>query len=67
MPTTYAPDEEPTPTDKVREAVEQAVVGRSPLRSVILYLAIGLLCLTPAAPLAILPVVLLVATDTTLG
>lgn len=59
------PEAEPTPTkrEKAEEAVQYALAGTGSVRRIFLYVVAGALVLTPIAPAAIIPLVLLVATD----
>lgn len=68
MPETYGlPEPEPTPPERVQQAIEQAVAGKSVVRAVLLYAAVAILAISPVAPLAIVPLVLLMATDSDLS
>lgn len=57
------PEPEPTREERVRNVVEQAIAGQGVVRRVLLYLLTALLAVTPLSAFAILPLILLMATD----
>jgi hypothetical protein len=64
MPETYGiPEPEPTAYSRAGRLLNEVVAGQSVVRTVALYSLAGCLCLTPVAPLAILPLILLLASD----
>lgn len=64
MPETYGiPEEEPTRPERAQQVAASIVAGQSPVRTVALYAIAGLLVITPAAPLAVIPLILLLASD----
>lgn len=68
MPMTYGlPEPEPTRTEQVQSAVNAVVASNSVVRTTVLYVLTALLLITNLAPLAIVPLVLLLATDTRLS
>lgn len=67
MPETYIPEPDPTPAERVAETLTQAVAGQGIVRRVVLYVAVAALLITPLPTLAIVPLVLLLATDRNLS
>jgi hypothetical protein len=66
MPETYGLPEEEEEQDIVNEAylvVAESIAGKGILRTVVLYALTAVLVITPVAPLAIVPLILLIATD----
>lgn len=64
MPETYGlTEDEPERIDEVKRIVNEVVAGQGIVRRVMLYVAIALLLVTNLAPLAVVPLVLLMATD----
>jgi len=68
MPETYGLPEPAEPiAPRIAVATSEFVAGRGIVRTILLYLAAGVLAVTPAAPLALVPVILLMASDPRLG
>lgn len=63
MPETYIPEPEPTKTEVAQQVVAEVIAGQGIVRRVVLYALTALLLVTPLAPLAVVPLVLLAATD----
>jgi hypothetical protein len=64
MPETYGvPEPEPTKVKQAQSVLNEVVAGQSVVRTVALYALAALLVLTPVAPLAIVPLILLLASD----
>lgn len=64
MPETYGlPEDEPTRAEQVQLAANEVIAGQGVVRRVLLYVAVAALLVSPVAPLAIVPLVLLMATD----
>lgn len=66
MPETYGLPEPPSEVS-TSDRVEQLIAGQSVVRRIVLYLLVGVLVLTPVPGLAVLPLLLLMATDHDLG
>lgn len=68
MPETYGlPEPEPTRVERTQRVLNEVVAGQSVVRTVGLYALAAGLALTPLAPLAIIPLLLLLASDTRLA
>jgi len=68
MPETYGlPEPEPEPTERVQHALNEVVAGQGVVRRVLLYVAVGGLLISPVPLLAVLPLILLMATDPALA
>lgn len=68
MPETYGiPEPEPTAPERVNSAIAQAVAGQGIVRRIVLYAIAGLLMVTPIHELAVIPLLMLMATDTGLS
>jgi hypothetical protein len=68
MPETYGlPEPEPEPIERFTSAVNEVVAGQGVVRRVFLYVAVVALAISPLAPLAVVPLVLLMATDPALA
>jgi len=64
MPETYGlPEEEASKSEQAKALAEETVAGNGIVRTVALYALTGLLVITPVAPLAIIPLILLIASD----
>lgn len=64
MPMTYGlPEDEPERIDEVKRIVNEAIAGQGIVRRVVLYALTVALVVSPVAPLAVVPLVLLLATD----
>lgn len=64
MPETRGlPEPEPTQVERATVIAAEAIAGQGVVRRVVLYAVAVLLIVTPLAPLAVVPVVLLMATD----
>ncbi len=64
MPETRGrPEPEPTREERAVRIANEVIAGQGVVRRVILYVAAVALAVTPLAPLAVVPVVLLMATD----
>jgi|GEM_PF-3600643 len=64
MPETYGlPEPESTRIEAAQRVVNEAVAGQGLVRRVILYVAIAVLIITPVPTLAMVPLLLLMATD----
>ena len=68
MPETYGlPEPEPTRTEQATTVVAEVVAGQGIVRRVVLYVAVGLLAISPVPALAVVPLLLLMATDRALA
>jgi len=64
MPETYGlPEPEPTREEQAQRVVNEVVAGQSVVRTVVLYVLVGICVLTPAPVFAILPLIMLLASD----
>lgn len=63
MPETYIPEPEPTRAEVAASVIAEVVAGQHIVRRVLLYALTAFLLVTPVAPLAVVPLVLLMATD----
>jgi len=64
MPETYGlPEPEPERAEQVSAAVANVVAGQGVVRRVLLYASVGLLAVSPLPGLAVVPLILLMATD----
>lgn len=64
IPETYGlPEDEPTRTEEAILVVNEVIAGQGVVRRVVLYVLVGVLLVTNLAPLAIVPLLLLMATD----
>lgn len=64
MPETYGlPEPEPTRTEQASDLIAGAVAGQGIVRRIVLYVAVGLLAISPVPALAVVPLLLLMATD----
>lgn len=68
MPETYGlPDPEPPRFTPALRVLNEVVAGQSTVRTVALYIAAGVFCISPLPVLAIVPLLLLLASDTRLS
>lgn len=68
MPETYGlPEPEPTTIERSQRILNEVVAGQSAVRTVGLYALAAVLSVSPLAPLAIVPLVLLLASDVRLS
>ena len=64
MPETYGlPEPEPTSTERTQGVINEVVAGQGVVRRVLLYVAVGGLLISPVPLVAVLPLILLMATD----
>ena len=64
MPETYGlPEPEPTRGEQTTRVVNEVVAGQGIVRRVVLYALTGLLAISPVPALAVVPLILLMATD----
>jgi hypothetical protein len=64
MPETYGqPEDEPTRTEQAKEAAMAMVAGNGTFRTTLMYAVAFVLVISPIAPLAVVPLALLIATD----
>ena len=64
MPETYGlPESEPSRREAVGRAFNEVIAGQHIVRRIVLYVLLGALLVSPAPGLAIIPLVLLMATD----
>ncbi len=68
MPETYLlPEDEPTRTEQAQLALNEVVAGQGVVRRVVLYALVALLAISPLGALAVVPLILLMATDPALA
>lgn len=68
MPETYGlPEPEPERAERAKRVFNEAIAGQGVVRRILLYVALGGLLVTPAPLLAVIPLVLLMATDPALA
>jgi hypothetical protein len=64
MPETYGlPEDEPTRTEQAQLIANEVVAGQGIVRRVVLYALVAALAISPLHALAVVPLVLLMATD----
>lgn len=63
MPTTIIPAEPEEAVEAAKRVANEAIAGTSVTRTVVLYVLIGLALVSPVAPLGVIPLILLLATD----
>lgn len=63
MPETFIPEPEPTKTEVATKVAASVIAGQGIVRRTLLYVALAAIIVSPLPALAVIPLVLLMATD----